>query len=190
MLINIDDSQKYFKKIIKKFFKQGLACQTSIKACSLNPCLNSGKCIDIISNSTIGDFVCDCKNNYYGDFCEKSVNQCENSTCTLNQGLCFVNSSTNNASCKCFQYYSGENCEIYSNYMVYRKVIISIASVLAIIIISSFIILILSNDFFKYFLMKTKVLIETKKKIIKRFRYKPFDEKNDASNQQSPVEDT
>jgi hypothetical protein len=37
--------------------------------------------------------------------------------------------------------------------------------------------------------MKTKTLIETKKKIIKRFRYKPFDEKNDASNQKYTVEE-
>ena len=179
------------------FFFEGQSCQTSIKSCSSNPCLNDANCIDI--NSTSSEFSCECKNNYYGTFCEKRANVCENSTCN-NQGYCFFNSSTNNASCKCFLYYSGENCEKTSAIMKYRTVVITLATILAIITIVTFIVFILFMDYLKYFVIKSKPLEKIKQlKIlnmrskIQRFKYKQFEENkinskwNNMSNEEFPV---
>ncbi len=156
-----------------------MSCQTNTKPCSSNPCLNAGNCSDIILNSTNNWFSCECKNNYFGVFCENRINICDNTTCN-GQGYCFINSTTNNASCKCFPYYSGEKCEISSTYMKYRKVVITLATILAIITIIAFIVFILSMDYFKYFLMNPNPLKKSKTKIkIRRFKYHHFVEKID-----------
>lgn len=147
-----------------------MSCQTNTKACSSNPCLNAGNCSDIILNPASNGFSCECKNNYFGVYCENRMNICDNTTCN-GQGYCFINSTTNNASCKCFPYYSGEKCEISSTYMKYRRVVITLATILAIITITAFIVFVLSMDYFKYFL-NTNPLKKSKMRIkIRRFKY-------------------
>ena len=71
------------------------------------------------------------------------IDLCKNKTCV--NGYCFFNSSKQEAEFKCFNLYTGENCEVESNDMEIRNKIARISSILAIVIIvSSFGILLLN----------------------------------------------
>ena len=72
--------------------------------------------------------------------------------------------------CKCFKDYSGTSCEIMSTSLVKRKAFISVTTIIAIVIMSCYVIMILCFDFTKYCAKKN----ETKDKyipVIKRFDY-------------------
>ena len=53
-----------------------------INACSSNPCLSGGHCVDL----KVG-FRCECKQGYWGSRCEKEVDECALKPC-LNGGKC------------------------------------------------------------------------------------------------------
>ncbi len=156
-------------------YKTGKSCQTDLRPCSSNPCLNNGTCSNIMNNNETA-FHCTCQSNlYYGTCCENKVDLCQNNTdiCIKGQGYCVVNGSQ--PSCKCLKDYSGIKCEIQSSSIIVTKAIVNATSIIAIVVLVSFVILILCFDFTKYFLMaKNKQSKQTPtKKIARRFHYTP-----------------
>ncbi len=131
-------------------YRTGSACQSDTRPCSSNPCLNNGLCIDT-NNQT--SFQCDCPSLFYGIYCENKIDLCLNSTiCFNSQGYCKMNGSQ--PECNCIMGYSGLNCEIISSSLVVRKSIINAATLIAIIVITCYILTIIGFDFTKYFWMK------------------------------------
>jgi hypothetical protein len=145
-------------------YRTGKSCQSDTRPCSSNPCLNNGLCIDT-NNQTLS-FQCICSNSslFYGTYCENKMDLCLNSAiCFQNQGYCKMNGSQ--PVCKCIMGYSGVNCEILSTFLVVRKVVLTTASIVAIAVISCFMITIIGFDFTKYFLIKQTIKIHKKKNI-------------------------
>jgi hypothetical protein len=154
-------------------FRMGASCQTDSRPCSSSPCLNKGTCSNVMDNNKTS-FRCNCeKNLYFGVHCEHHVNLCSNNTeiCFNNQGYCIMNGTK--PMCKCFMDYSGNNCEIMSTSLVVKKAIINVSTITAIIVIVCFIIMIISFDYTKYFLMRNKIMIKKRAEIIK-FQYHPW----------------
>ena len=145
---------------------EGRSCQIDKRPCGSYPCLNNGVCSEI-NNETA--FECNCVSSFYGDFCEKQIDLCANSSCISSQGYCVLNGSS--TGCKCFLYYSGEKCEIISTSLSVQKAIITLATILAFIILVSFIFTVLIMDYTKYFLMKSSIKKPIKYKIEKNFVY-------------------
>ena len=77
--------------------------------CIVN-CSNNGWC-KFAGNKT---FLCECKENFIGQACQKDLRPCSYSPC-LNDGICKSNDTTsvNNQSyvCDCPELYYGKNCE-------------------------------------------------------------------------------
>ena len=126
-------------------YLSGYACQIDTRPCSSNPCLNNATCVDYsnsgyynmsrIINANSSSFYCLCDQYYKGTYCESKIDVCLNETCSSN-GNCF--DLNNKAKCKCFSMYSGDKCESESNELKTVKTIISLASILAIIILVLF----------------------------------------------------
>ena len=76
------------------------------------------------------------------------IDLCENEKCSKN-GICF--DSGNEAKCKCFTYFSGDKCEIESNEINNVKIVISTASIIAIIILVMTYCCMIFSDFSKLF---------------------------------------
>ncbi|CAF0822092.1 unnamed protein product [Brachionus calyciflorus] len=115
----------------------GSNCELEIRPCSSKQCFNGGECYEnktISGNSIIYDYGCDCPTNYGGKRCETMFDVCANKTCS-SQGTCFLNTSLNIAQCKCFQYYSGDNCENKSGEIIAIKTTVKGSAAIAIIII-------------------------------------------------------
>ena len=97
---------------------KGLACQTNVKPCFSNPCLNNGVCFDnyttnfTAANTT--EFYCQCQNNNYGFYCENAIDVCKNRNCS-NNGYCTVNGT--NAQCKCYINYNGDDCQYENSFI-------------------------------------------------------------------------
>jgi len=154
-------------------YKTGKACQTDLRPCSSNPCLNNGSCSDIMNNNETS-FQCICQSNlYYGTYCENKVDVCLNTTdlCIMGQGYCILNGTQ--PACKCLKGYSGTKCEIQSTSLVVTKAIINSSSIVAIIVFVSFLILILFFDYTKYCLMKNKKHPKKSNQVEKRLYYTP-----------------
>lgn len=128
----------------------GTKCERDKRLCSSFQCFNNGTCNDKI-NETINkyDFECDCQYPYYGKRCTSRLNLCLNSTCISNQGMCFINGSQ--IMCKCYTGYSGNNCEIISTGVKVIKAVSTGSAVVAILILVSFFIFIISMDVSKLF---------------------------------------
>ena len=155
-------------------YKTGKSCQSDLRPCSSNPCLNNGTCSNIMNiNETI--FQCMCQNNlYFGTYCENKVDLCLNNTdlCFIGQGYCIVNGTQ--PMCKCLKDYSGTKCEIQSTSLAVTKAIINVSSIITIIVLVSFVILILCLDFTKYCLMKNEMPTTQKQiSLEKQFYYTP-----------------
>ena len=151
-------------------FKTGAACQNDLKPCSSGPCLNGGICNDTINGTT---FQFTCKENlFFGIHCENKLDLCINSTlCVTHQGYCIINGTQ--PTCKCKIGYSGVSCEIVSSSLAVTKSIINAATIITILVFVSLIALIVFFDVSKYFLIKNKKPIRSKKQVIKRFYYYP-----------------
>ena len=52
---------------------------TDMDDCKSSPCLNNGHCIDLKDN-----FLCQCKDGFWGKRCEKEVNECALIPCNNN----------------------------------------------------------------------------------------------------------
>ena len=151
----------------------GAKCETDLRPCSNNPCLNFIKCENIKNGflqynqefqsyqNYYTDFKCICKNNYYGKRCESKINLCQNETCSGN-GVCktIENSLTNETiKCECFgtNQYEGNKCEIKSSKMQSREATIKFTYVIAIIVMISLYLLIILSDLHNLLTSKTKI---------------------------------
>lgn len=115
----------------------GNACQIDTRACSSNPCLYNGTCVEYsnmtqIDGSNSSLYYCLCDELHKGSNCELKVNVCQNETCS-NNGYCY--DSNNEAKCECFSMYSGDKCETESSELKVVKKVISISSILAFVMI-------------------------------------------------------
>jgi hypothetical protein len=136
---------KYFCECSQYFI--GTSCQTDERPCSQsNKCLNNGTCINSLD---LTSFTCQCPQNgpFYGQYCENTINLCENVTCSLH-GYCLQ--SQNKTKCQCLNGYEGEQCELESNTIKVVKNVQWTTTIICIICIVTFIILILGNDFFNF----------------------------------------
>lgn len=61
----------------------GDSCQIDTRPCSSSPCLNGGLCSDLI-----GSFSCKCSNSFFGLYCEKMKDLCQNVSCVTGHGQC------------------------------------------------------------------------------------------------------
>jgi hypothetical protein len=154
-------------------YKTGKACQYDLRPCSSNPCLNNGTCSNIMNNNE-SSFRCICQSNlYYGTFCENKVDVCLNTSylCIMGQGYCILNGTQ--PACKCLKGYSGTKCEIQSTSLAATKAIINVSSIVAIMVLVSFVILILFFDYTKYCLMKNNKYSKKRNQVEKRLYYTP-----------------
>jgi hypothetical protein len=147
----------------KNFY--GKNCENQLNACTNNPCLNYGKCVDKKDfgkykvSSVNRDFVCLCVQDFYGDYCETEKDLCQGEAC-LNGAMCKTftdlkrdnqTSSTNSSNdsyyhyytCSCTSFFYGEKCQFQSDELKLKTIIsktIGIASILSIIILYMFVI--------------------------------------------------
>jgi hypothetical protein len=127
----------------------GSSCEYDSRPCSSNPCLYGGIC----SNNEAA-FSCACQSVYYGTFCENQLNLCLNSSCVSGQSKCVQNGSQ--ALCECFKGYTGLNCESLTHSLKVTKAFISFASILAFIVLGSFVFCVILMDYLKYCVIKDK----------------------------------
>ncbi len=126
----------------------GDSCQYDTRPCESSPCLNGGSCTNVLTqNSAL--FTCECESVYYGTNCENQIDLCLNSTCVSGQGYCKMKEEI--AICICLNGYEGDNCQDKSASLKTQKTIVSMASILAFIMIGLFWCFILLMDFLKYF---------------------------------------
>jgi hypothetical protein len=126
----------------------GKSCQTDKRPCSqVNKCLNNGTCIN---SQDLTSFTCQCPEGspYFGQYCEKIINLCENVTCSFH-GYCIQNQSE--TKCKCFNGYDGDKCENESSSVKLVKSVQWTTTVISILFISTFWIIIVLNDLLNYF---------------------------------------
>ena len=138
----------------------GTSCQYDTRACSSNPCLNGGNCTNVFKLNTTS-FECSCGHVYNGIYCENQVDLCLNSTCVKEQGYCKVSGSM--VTCVCLSGYEGLNCDQKSSALKTQKAIVSMASVLAFVIMGLFWFMVFAMDYLKFFVMKDKRVKETSK---------------------------
>ena len=79
--------------------------------------------------------------------CENKVNVCFNRTCSL-QGRCYADGTI--PKCRCFKFFSGEDCEIQSSEVKVMKTQSKTFSSIAIIIVVGIYFTIFTMDYFKY----------------------------------------
>jgi preprotein translocase subunit SecG len=111
------------------------------------------------------EFQCKCSNPnlYYGIYCEKKWDLCQNSSvCYNNQGYCILNGTQ--PMCKCLMGCSGVNCEILSTALAAKKVITRTTTIIAIIVMVCFVLIVIFFDYTKFFLMKNKKKNKNNKK--------------------------
>ena len=144
----------------------GSKCNIDTRPCSYGPCLNNATCVN--TNSTKAGYVCECGEFYEGYNCETQIDLCQNETCSSN-GKCSV--VENKPKCQCFQYYSGDRCQIQDQTLTTIKAAISTTSILAIILIISFYLLLFFSDILNLFIGKRK---NKRKYSIKVNIYKPY----------------
>ncbi|KAI6179095.1 hypothetical protein M3Y98_00573500 [Aphelenchoides besseyi] len=84
----------------------GTNCE-ELSPCNARPC-NNGTCVDLSD----GEFVCDCKPGYDGEFCTNIINMCDPNPCEYN-GTC--TSSINDYECDCPVNSGGKNCSDITN---------------------------------------------------------------------------
>ena len=147
----------------------GSKCDKDLRPCSSLPCLNYLQC-DNVLNGTIynqvdqqfenyySDFVCTCKDQYYGKRCELKINPCENETCSGN-GICkSIDNGSNQTSikCECFgqNSFEGEKCERKTVKMIVVETSIKTSYCIAIGVLFSLYLIVIIMDFHKYFIMR------------------------------------
>ncbi|XP_071945103.1 uncharacterized protein [Antedon mediterranea] len=78
--------------------------------CSSYPCQNGAVCTTGPGQQSPIEFVCECTEDYEGEFCDKELDPCSPQPCQ-NNGLCNkIDSLT--YECDCTEGYLGDNCEI------------------------------------------------------------------------------
>lgn len=128
----------------------GTACETDLKPCSRDPCLNNSTCIDELTDNT---FTCLCDHSrYYGKRCEYQIDHCQNETCS-NHGTC--KEYFNNYKCNCFYLYEGEKCEKEAYKLKLLRKVIKGSMITAIIVIISLYLFTIFIDFSSYYMKNT-----------------------------------
>ena len=126
----------------------GKRCSTDQRPCSVYPCINQGKCIDIKNGSSFS-FICDCPYPFYGSRCQDKIDICKNITCSGN-GYCVGNGTQ--PLCVCADQYLGSNCENESEKLKVIKKVINVASAIAVtalvLFFTSFIAIDVANQLF------------------------------------------
>ncbi|XP_065323813.1 uncharacterized protein LOC135930938 [Gordionus sp. m RMFG-2023] len=63
------------KKCVCPYGFTGERCKDTDEACSISSCYpnNTKSCIKVNTNEAAAGYICECKNNYSGDYCEKSL---------------------------------------------------------------------------------------------------------------------
>jgi len=79
----------------------GSSCDTDIKECDQNPCLNSGVCTEPFINM----YMCTCKSGFTGFNCENVLRICDSSPC-MNNGVC-NQMSVDKFQCHCVPGFNG-----------------------------------------------------------------------------------
>jgi Golgi apparatus protein 1 len=79
-------------------------CELNINDCDVNPCFNSGTCIDEVNS-----FRCLCVPGFVGDLCQENVDDCLTKPCA-NGGTCL--DLVNDYKCTCAAGYVGKDCSI------------------------------------------------------------------------------
>lgn len=167
----MNDQNKFVCKC--QTYYRGSMCEIDIRGCTPKPCQNNGTCTEvIIPGQEDQGFTCNCSSPvYFGVRCEQKVNVCWNKTCNYN-GKCFDNASNFKftisfcvlvfvlfffnflnfflaiPTCKCFKYFSGEDCDVKSEELKAMKQTAAVASVLAITMVTGFYISIFVGDYF------------------------------------------
>ncbi|RNA40014.1 neurogenic locus notch -like protein [Brachionus plicatilis] len=136
-------------------FYIGPSCETDVRPCSSNPCLNNSTCKNQMSERK---YLCECQKNtqsnsylYYGFSCENKVDVCKNETCS-SKGNCV--DIDNKPKCECFYLYSGDYCEIESQTQKTIKKAIKTSSIIAIIFIATIFLFFIILDFSNLFIWK------------------------------------
>lgn len=130
----------------------GVSCDTDIRACSYNPCINNSTCLE---DSLSGNYTCECLPNFYGTRCENEIDLCANVTCS-NHGTCQV--SNNSTKCKCVSKYTGKKCELETSELKIIMAAIRSSGIIAtIILLSLYITVALSDILGKFWCNKNKI---------------------------------
>lgn len=130
----------------------GNACEINAEKCSKYPCLNTGHCYDDddIYLERIMSYKCNCTENYFGSNCQNAVDLCFSNNSCKNNGICVSNPITGQMKCSCLKYFSGSNCqEINWDYEVI-KIVISVSTIVAIVILILFYCIIIIFDIMTY----------------------------------------
>ena len=131
----------------------GASCQTDLRPCSSNPCLNNGTCIQNITDISSPTYFCECSKYFEGSFCQNKIDLCQNKTCS-NKGYCIdVN---NKPVCSCHYLYEGDDCEIESTTLKTVKKVISTASIIAFLLLCIFYSIFILSDISNIFIRKKK----------------------------------
>ena len=77
----------------------GPSCQTDLRPCSSNPCMNNGTCIQNITDLSNPTYYCECDKFYEGSLCQNKIDLCKNQTCSKKGNCIEVN---NEPICRCF----------------------------------------------------------------------------------------
>jgi hypothetical protein len=180
----------------------GSKCEIDLRPCSSNPCLNFEKCENVLNGTQLNpgnqqnqnyysDFVCKCKDKYYGKRCESKINLCQNETCSGN-GICKVitNGLNETIKCQCFgiNSYEGEKCETKTTKMVVHEATVRTTSYIAVIVVILFYAMIGLMDIHKYFILKQKTIVSTKKKVRKIQNPKPNQNKEIKPSNKNSLE--
>ena len=96
----------------------GINCQTRIKACDSQPCLNDGSCVNLANSSTILTFQlsyqCHCAFGFTGPRCEKFVDWCHGASGPCQNGATCLQMS-NLFQCICPSNWTGPVCDIQNS---------------------------------------------------------------------------
>ncbi len=82
-------------------------CSENTNDCSMQPCLNAGRCID-----RVNDFQCECLPGFVGPLCQHNIDDCLNWPCA-NGGTC--HDGVNDFRCDCAPGFSGHDCRVNIN---------------------------------------------------------------------------
>jgi hypothetical protein len=138
----------------------GTSCQLDLRPCQSTTCWNNGTsiflrdnsiCILFIGNCIIpsnDNFWCSCSSGWQGNHCQNMIDYCQNVSC-LNKGSC--RPLLLDYKCECLSnMYSGQHCEYTQTFIVIRQYISKSVGYVAILVICSFIIFIITLDVLKY----------------------------------------
>ena len=101
--ICVDNMAEFDYKCMCKPGYTGQNCEIEINECESMPCMNHGKCLDLINS-----YACVCKLGFSGRNCQKKDPDCKEKCSELGTAECFNDKSK--TVCKCLPDYTGHDC--------------------------------------------------------------------------------